>query len=381
MEGSCKSADWKLGIDFKWTARSTHQQNSLVEVGFTTIGNRGQAMMIAANIGYAMRFLLYKEAYMCATLLDGLVVVTLNGIAKTRVEHWGASLPKWALALRTWGEAGVVTLKSKTTPKMANKGLSCMFVGYAPNHADGVYRMWNPNTGRVHVSRDIVWLKRMYYQRQPTAIEITTGVESGVRESMVTNTTTPTVTPSPSPNPSANSSVSSETSEETSEGCNVSTETLDSYRQMNALVDSVIESESESESEDEANDGAMVTRSGRVSKPPRWHSSYDVNYAALALTKAELGYYADLKEIALLSMSVEDGYIDNEVVGVGAGLGGGFYNTSELRPMKYKEAMKIDREGWTKAVHEEHNRMVANSVWKAVKKSDVPKGAKILTST
>ena len=393
LKDQCKSADWKLGIDFEWTARATPQQNSLVEVGFTTIGDRGRAMMIAANISYAMRFVLFKEAYACATLLDGLVVVEINGEIKTRLEHWGADLPKWTRALRTWGEAGVVKLKSSTSPKMANKGLTCVFVGYAIDHAEGVYRMWNPTTGRIHVSRDVVWLKRMYYQRQQTAIEIRTGVDSGVGESMVTNTTTPTVTPSPGVNVTPTSSANSSVSDEVSEGHNKSMETLGSYRQMNALVDSVIESESESESEENeevivnenesesATESATVTRSGRVSQPPSWHSNYEASYAAMLLTKAEQNYYANLKEMAVLGMSVEDGQIENEVVGVGAGLGGGFYNTSELRPMKFKEAMKVDREGWTKAVKEEHERMVTNGVWKAVKKKDVPSGAKILTST
>ena len=87
LEGRYKSADWKLGIDFEWTARATPQQNSLMEVGFTTIGNHGRAMMIAANITYAMRFILFKEAYACATLLDGLVLVDLDGTVKTRVEN------------------------------------------------------------------------------------------------------------------------------------------------------------------------------------------------------------------------------------------------------------------------------------------------------
>ena len=237
LETRCESADWKLGIVFEWTARNTPQQNSLVEVGFTTIGNRGRAMMIAANVAYALRFKLFREAYMCATLLDGLVVVEINGVSKTRQEHWGATLPKWSNALRTWGEAGVVTLKSKMTPKMANKGLSCMFVGYAPQHAEGVYRMWDPTTGRIHVTRDIVWLRRMYFQRQPAGVEITTGVDSVVRESgneatptVTPNEATPTVTPKSEVNQNVNASISSESDT----GRNVSSETLDSHRQMNA---------------------------------------------------------------------------------------------------------------------------------------------------
>eukprot|EP00957_Ditylum_brightwellii_P157826 12012722-Ditylum_brightwellii.AAC.1 len=49
--------------------------------------------------------------------------------------------------------------------------------------------------------------------------------------------------------------------------------------------------------------------------------------------------------------------------------------------MKYNEAMKTDHEGWEKAVEEEHDRMVKNLVSMSVKLSEVPKGAKVLTST
>ena len=81
---------------------------------------QGRAMMIAANVPYAVRFVLYHEAYTCATQLDWLVVVEIDGVTKTRVEHWCGELPRWAKALRTWGEAGVVKVKATTTPKLAN---------------------------------------------------------------------------------------------------------------------------------------------------------------------------------------------------------------------------------------------------------------------
>eukprot|EP00957_Ditylum_brightwellii_P065645 4979010-Ditylum_brightwellii.AAC.1 len=50
LEKRSASADWKLGIEFEFTAQDTPQQNSLVEVGFATIRNQGMAMMIAANV-------------------------------------------------------------------------------------------------------------------------------------------------------------------------------------------------------------------------------------------------------------------------------------------------------------------------------------------
>ena len=94
----------------------------------------------------------------------------------------------------------------------------------------------------------------------------------------------------------------------------------------------------------------------------------------LALTQAEINYQNHLKEVAKSG-------IDHEVAFVGAGLGGGFKNTAELKVMKYAEAMQSDRVGWTKAVEEEYQRMVSNKVWVPVNIVDVPKGAKVLTST
>jgi hypothetical protein len=50
--------------------------------------------------------------------------------------------------------------------------------------------------------------------------------------------------------------------------------------------------------------------------------------------------------------------------------------------MKYDEAMNTaDASSWKMAVEEEHNRMTENEVWTPVLKSEVPGGAKVLTST
>eukprot|EP00957_Ditylum_brightwellii_P159968 12177039-Ditylum_brightwellii.AAC.1 len=84
--------------------------------------------------------------------------------------------PTFAEHLRTWDDAGTVKVKKATTSKLANKGVQCMFVGYTLNHVDNCYCMLNLSTMRVMISRDIVWVRRMYFNppsifRHP-AIEI-----------------------------------------------------------------------------------------------------------------------------------------------------------------------------------------------------------------
>ena len=65
-----------------------------------------------------------------------------------------------------------------------------------------------------------------------------------------------------------------------------------------------------------------------------------------------------------------------KITAVGAGIGGGFVHTSELRPMKYDEAMRKDPVGWTKSVDGEHQRMVNHKVFKTIKMKDVPPNEK-----
>jgi hypothetical protein len=69
--------------------------------------------MAAANVPESVRYRIHSEAFRTATLLDGLVPIEIDGITKTRYEHWSdKGNPKFADHLRTWGEAGTVTLKS-----------------------------------------------------------------------------------------------------------------------------------------------------------------------------------------------------------------------------------------------------------------------------
>ena len=80
-------------------------------------------MMNAVNLSLHDRCKLFKEAFRTATLFDGLVLIkTKKG--KTTFEHWNDEIPKFAYHLRTWGEAGVVSLRDIKKPKLKDKGIT-----------------------------------------------------------------------------------------------------------------------------------------------------------------------------------------------------------------------------------------------------------------
>jgi hypothetical protein len=51
--------------------------------------------------------------------------------------------------LKRFGEMCVATTKNKIQAKLSDKGTVCVFVGYAVNRADDVYRLLNPKTKSI----------------------------------------------------------------------------------------------------------------------------------------------------------------------------------------------------------------------------------------
>ena len=78
LQQQCMSSDWKLNIKFEFTARDTPQFNHLAELGFAVLANKGRSLMYAAHVPQDIQYRLWREAFQTATLLDGLVVITLN---------------------------------------------------------------------------------------------------------------------------------------------------------------------------------------------------------------------------------------------------------------------------------------------------------------
>ena len=160
------SPDWKLNIEFEFTPRDTPQHNHLAELGLTSIASKGRALMTGAKIPLKIRYKVLDKAFQHATDMDGLVTTELQGKVSTRYEHWCGQLLKWVKHLRTWGESGTVKIKTNTTPKIADRGIQCIFVGYSKDHDGDCYEMWYPKTNRVYTTRDVIWLNRMYYTKE-----------------------------------------------------------------------------------------------------------------------------------------------------------------------------------------------------------------------
>ena len=90
--------------------------------------------------------------------------MTLKDKTATAYEHYFGSAPRYGPYLHVFGEAAVVHLKHVATKKMDNRGKLLMFVGNSPQHAGDLCRMFDADTSRVLISRDVRFINKMFYR-------------------------------------------------------------------------------------------------------------------------------------------------------------------------------------------------------------------------
>jgi hypothetical protein len=332
LENRLHSADWKLPVKMEYTAANTPQQNALVEVKFTHLAAKARAAMHAAEIPRKRRLEFFPEVIMTMTKLDWLKLITINKVKKTRIEHYGLPLP--LPSIYVLGEKQ----ESSKDGKIGDQGVTGMFVGYTQNHKGDCYRMWNPKTKKVTETCDVVFLNRTFFRthtmpvhkKQSTDDEDLNSVQLDERGGTITENFV----------------------------------TGDDAAMVESVDSSVPDTPMVNNNLEQLKYGCTY----RCTKyyHPATGRMIGVEAAALA------NYYQCLKDT--------DG--EMEFANVGAGIGGEFENTIELKPIKYKEAInRPDGKAREKEIENEHDRMVKNNALEPVKKSLLPKGTKVIDST
>jgi hypothetical protein len=93
----------------------------------------------------------------------------------TASEKFTGSNPKWFKNLRTFGEIGITYNNQKIKGKLDNRGYPCMFIGYTEDHASNVYEFVNLNNQANFMSRNVVWLHKLFHQHMKTKSSLIPG--------------------------------------------------------------------------------------------------------------------------------------------------------------------------------------------------------------
>ena len=150
------------GVKMEYTAPGTPQQNGVVERAFATLYGRVRAMLNGAQLNDKLRHSLWAECANTATDLNNMMIT--DGENMSPHEKLFGNKPKFAHKLRTFGEVAVIKKSEfqQIKPKLDNRGIVGLFMGYSHNHAEGVYRFYCPDTKSIRLSRDVKWLNINY---------------------------------------------------------------------------------------------------------------------------------------------------------------------------------------------------------------------------
>lgn len=159
LEELCKNEG--LGITFEYTAPGTPQQNGKVERKFATLYGRVRAMKIASGLPKNLSDGFWAEAANTATVLDN-ILLTSNRDSSPFQQFFGKGIKSIVpISTRKFGEM-VVVYQNKMKAKMKDRGTTCIWLGYAADHAAGTYRVYNQRTQQVIFTRDVQFLKQTY---------------------------------------------------------------------------------------------------------------------------------------------------------------------------------------------------------------------------
>ena len=113
-------------------------------------------MMNNANLTLEAQKEFWAEAVACSAFVEDLMIKA--GRISPALFNWThTSVTKWVNHLIQFGRIAVVH-KHKKQAKINEKGFPAMMVGYALNHGAGTYRLYNPKTKRIIMSRNIKWM-------------------------------------------------------------------------------------------------------------------------------------------------------------------------------------------------------------------------------
>ena len=280
-----------------------------METAFASDTRRAVALFVAAKIPKEWRYRLLPWAMSFITDLKNLQPIELEGVVKSRVEHFTGMLPNWTSNLRDFGEAGTVKTRTGMTPKLDDRGVICMFVGYAKEHPKETYLMLDLTTRMVKTTRDVIFLGRMYFpdeDRDAVHVVRTVPAWEGVNVNLDFDESDAETDPVPPAVTAGGPAAVDAAVDAADEGADLNEDDVD----IDVDVD---------EQTGPAETGPVQqTRSGRAVRPPARFA----DFAQLACerqddpswTQAELNYFREMHELVELADDMAFVSLDDELV-------------------------------------------------------------------
>ena len=169
LKNKCMDSQDLTDIEFEFTPRNSPQFNGRIERKFAIIYGRMRVNYEAARIDKKMRRKLWGEACMTAIDIENMLVMSGND-ESTYKKFYSKDLPK-ADHMWQFGEMAVVKTTKSIKGKLENRGIPAMYLGRARDHAGDTYRFLNLETELILITRDVIWLNKVYGDYKGSKLE------------------------------------------------------------------------------------------------------------------------------------------------------------------------------------------------------------------
>ena len=120
-----------------------------------------RALLCRAKIEGNLQSKLWAEAANFVTDLNSILVTDRRNETPFQI-FFGKGFRSQIDSTKIFGEMVIVTNREKIKAKLADRGKTCMWLGYARNHPAGTYRVLNLMTRKVIITRDVLFLRKSY---------------------------------------------------------------------------------------------------------------------------------------------------------------------------------------------------------------------------
>ncbi|CAL2259750.1 unnamed protein product [Prunus armeniaca] len=150
----CKS----LGIQQRFSCPYTPQQNGLAERKHRHISTMTRSLLLTSGAPHN----LWVEAVLTSVYLINLLPTPILNWDNPHTRLYG-SPPSYS-SLRVFGCSCFPHLGSFVSDKLSSRSIECVFLGYSSQHKG--YRCLDPTTGRVYISRHVVFNETIFPYKQ-----------------------------------------------------------------------------------------------------------------------------------------------------------------------------------------------------------------------
>jgi hypothetical protein len=160
-QAKLRAACNRHGIAMEYTAPGTPQQNGIVKCRFATDRDKALAMMLVGQLKPEIQKLLWAEATKYASLRTNLMINTATKEPPDKMwygaAHWENRSKQIVSKMNRFGRIGYVKTKKKIAGKLVEKTTKCIHLSNAEDHPHDTYRMYNPMTRAVILTRNVTW--------------------------------------------------------------------------------------------------------------------------------------------------------------------------------------------------------------------------------